>query len=130
MTKCAGPHENKITEFLVGSTRQRTLLCNKGGELVGIITRGDVVRAFERSGDPSVTVLDVGSTNLIVAYEDETLHDAIARMLRHDVGRLQVVDRANEKRAVGYLGHASIMTARERYHRDEQFRERDFVKLS
>ena len=109
-------------------TRQGTLLGNEGGELVGIITRGDVVRAFERSGDPSVTVFDVGSTNLIVAYADETLHDAIARMLRHDVGRLPVVDRANEKRVVGYLGRASIMAARERYHRDEQLRERGLRK--
>jgi CBS domain-containing protein len=95
---------------------------------VGIITRGDVVWAFERSGDPGVTVFDVGSTNLIVAYEDETLHDAIARMLRHDVGRLPVVDRPNEKRVVGYLGRASIMAARERYHRDEQLRERGLRK--
>ena len=65
---------------------------------------------------------------LIFAYEDETLHDAIARMLRHDVGRLPVVDRANEKRIVGYLGCASIMAARERYHRDEQIRERGLRK--
>jgi CBS domain-containing protein len=109
-------------------TRQGTLLGNEGGELVGIITRGDVVRAFDRSGDPSVTVLDAGSTNLIVAYADETLHDAIARMLRHDVGRLPVVERANEKRVIGYLGRASIMAARERYHRDEQIRERGLPK--
>ena len=105
-------------------TRQGTLLGNEGGELVGIITRGDVVRAFERSGDPNVTVLDVGSANLIVAHEDETLHVAIARMLRHDVGRLPVVDRTNKKRVVGYLGRASIMAARERYHRDEHLRHR------
>ena len=109
-------------------TRQGTLLANEGGELVGIITRGDVVRAFERSRDPSVTVLDVGSTNLIVAYEDETLHDVVARMLRHDIGRLPVVDRANEKRVVGYLGRAGILAARERYHRDEQLRERGLRK--
>jgi CBS domain-containing protein len=109
-------------------TRQGTLLGNEGGELVGIITRGDVVRAFERSGDPSVTVVDAGSTNLIVAYEDEILHDAIARMLRHDVGRLPVVDRANEKNVVGYLARSSIMAARERYHRDEQLRERGLRK--
>ena len=87
------------------------------------------MRAFERSGDPSVTVLDVGSTNLIVAYGDETLHDAIARMLRRDIGRLAVVDRANEKRVVGYLGRASILAARERYHRDEQLRERGLRKV-
>jgi CIC family chloride channel protein len=49
-------------------------------------------------------------------------------MLRHVVRRLPVVDRANEKRAVGYLGRASIMAARERYHRDEQLRQRGLRK--
>ena len=32
------------------------------------------------------------------------------------------------KRVVGYLGRASIMAARERYHRDEQLRERGLRK--
>jgi CBS domain-containing protein len=93
---------------------------------VGIITRGDVVRAFDRSRDSKTTVLDVGSSNLIVAYEDETLHDAIARMLRHDIGRLPVVERSNAKKVIGYLGRASILSARERYHREEELRERGF----
>jgi hypothetical protein len=43
MTKCAGPHENKITEFLTDGTPQGTLLGNEAGELVGNITRDDVV---------------------------------------------------------------------------------------
>ena len=107
-------------------TRQGTLLGNENGELVGIITRGDVVRAFERSRDLSVTVLDAGSSKLIVAYGDETLHDAMARMLRHNIGRLPVVDRTNAKRVIGYLGRASILGARERYHREEEERERGF----
>ena len=107
-------------------TRQGTLLGNENGELVGIITRGDVVRAFERSRDLSVTVLDAGSSKLIVAYGDETLHDAMARMLRHNIGRLPVVDRTNAKRVIGYLGRASILGARERYHREEEQRERGF----
>jgi CBS domain-containing protein len=93
-------------------TRQGTLLGNENGELVGIITRGDVVRAFERSRDLSVTVLDAGSSNLIVTYGDETLHDAMARMLRHNIGRLPVVERTNAKRVIGYLGRASILGAR------------------
>jgi CIC family chloride channel protein len=107
-------------------TRQGTLLGNAAGELVGIITRGDIVRSFDRSRDANMTVLDAGSTNLIVAYEDETLHDAIARLLRHDIGRLPVVDRLNRKKVIGYLGRASILAARERYHREEEFRERGF----
>ena len=50
----------------------------------------------------------------------------MARMLRHNIGRLPVVDRANAKRVIGYLGRASILGARERYHREEEQRERGF----
>ena len=57
---------------------------------------------------------------------DETLHDAIARMLRHNVGRLPVVERSNRRKVVGYLGRASILAARERYHHAEEVRERGF----
>jgi chloride channel protein, CIC family len=69
---------------------------------------------------------EAGSAELIVAYPDETLHDAMARMLKHDIGGLPVVDRTNHKKAVGYLGRASIMGARARYHREEEFRSRGF----
>jgi len=107
-------------------THQGTLLADEDGDLAGIITRGDVVRAFDRSHDETLTVLAAGSTNLRVAYPDETLHDAVARMLRHDVGRLPVVERVNEKKVVGYLGRSSILAARERYHREEELRARGF----
>jgi len=43
-------------------------------------------------------------------------------------GSRMLVLRANEKRVVGYLGRASIMAARERYHCDEQLRERGLRK--
>ncbi len=106
--------------------RQGTLPGDENGDLVGIITRGDVVRCFERSRDETLTVEEAGTIGLVVAYPDETLHDAIARMLRHDIGRLPVVERENERKAVGYLGRSSILSARERYHREEEVRGRGF----
>jgi chloride channel protein, CIC family len=111
-------------------TRQGTLLGDEQGNLVGIITRGDVVRSFERSRDEKLTVAEAGSRRLIVVYPDETLHDAIARMLRHDIGRLPVVERENEKKALGYLGRSNILAARQRYHREEEFRSRAFAQDS
>ena len=72
---------------------QGTLIVNEGGELAGIITRGDIVRAFTRPQDASLTVLEAGQKELIVTYPDETLYDVIAKLLRHDIGRLPVVDR-------------------------------------
>jgi len=108
-------------------TRQGTLLGDANGDLVGIITRGDIVRAFDRSRHETLTVGEVGSNRLIVTYPDETLHDAIGRMLKHDIGRLPVVERSNPRKAVGYLGRASIMSARQRYHTEEEERERGFA---
>jgi CBS domain-containing protein len=108
-------------------SRQGTLLGDENGDLAGIITRGDIVRAFDRSRDDTLTLKKVGSTRLIVTYPDETLHDAIAKMLKHDIGRLPVVERANERRVVGYLGRSSIVNARQRYHAEEEHRARGFA---
>jgi len=110
--------------------RQGTLLGDANGDLVGIITRGDVVRAFERSRDETLTVLEAGQRKLVTIHPDETLHDAIAKMLQHGVGRLPVIERENPRKAVGYLGRAGILAARERYHHEEDVRERGFHAAS
>jgi chloride channel protein, CIC family len=71
-----------------------------------------------------MTVLEAGKQDLIVAYPDETLHDAIARMLRHNVGRLPVVNPEEPGKILGYLGRASILAARVRHQEDEEIRSR------
>jgi CBS domain-containing protein len=37
------------------------------------------------------------------------LREALAKMLRHQIGRLPVVDRGDLQRPVGYLGRAEIL---------------------
>jgi H+/Cl- antiporter ClcA len=107
--------------------RQGTLLVDQNQRLVGIITRSDVVRALERhQPQKNPTLLEVGSRNLVVAYPDETLYDAIAKMLKHDHGRLPVVDRNDEGKILGYLGRAGILAARQKYYNEEEIRERGF----
>jgi H+/Cl- antiporter ClcA len=104
------------------SHRQGTLIVDEDGKLAGIITRGDLVRALEKSPEGS-TVVEAGTRNLIVAFPDEILHDAVTRMVRHDIGRLPIVRRDNPQTLVGYLGRASVMTARLRRHEEEHHRE-------
>ena len=104
--------------------RQGTLILDPQNNLAGIITRGDVVKALRENPSGSMTVLEAGATQLIVAFPDEPLYDAVARMLKHDVGRLPVVERQNPRRAIGYLGRASILSARVRHHEEEEIRGR------
>lgn len=91
--------------------------------LVGIITRGDVLKSLEENVDENMAVLEAGSSNLIVSYPDEILHEAVAKMLRHEIGRLPVVERRNPKHLIGYLGRAGVMAARLKLHDEEYIRE-------
>jgi predicted transcriptional regulator len=68
--------------------------------------------------------LEAGSSNLIVAYPDEPLKEAVARMLKNEVGRLPVVSRDDPRRLVGYLGRTGLLEARLRKLHEEEFRER------
>ncbi|HWH60337.1 MAG TPA: chloride channel protein [Terriglobales bacterium] len=108
------------------SRHQGMLVLDGEGKLSGIITRGDVLRALEKN--PSGTVLDACSRNVVVTYPDETLHEASEKMLRYNVGRLPVVDRADERRIVGYLGRPGIMAARRRKIDEEYVREPGWFK--
>jgi H+/Cl- antiporter ClcA len=106
------------------SRRQGTFIVDAAQKLVGIITRGDIVRALATSTNGQTTVLDAGKRQPVVTYADEPLHDAIGKMLKFNVGRLPVVDRQSPQHVVGYLGRSSILAARQRLHREEDVRER------
>lgn len=104
---------------------QGVLLVDNSNQLAGIITRGDVVRALQAGGNAQLkTVLEAGTANPIVTYADELLYDAIAKMLKHDIGRLPVVEREQPQHAIGYLGRACILAAYHRRHEEEELRER------
>ena len=103
--------------------RQAALVLDTAGRLVGIITRGDVLRLLQQHPDDSVTVGEVCTATLVVAYPDESVHDAMVKLLTNGVGRLPVVSRETPHALVGYLGRAEVMAARTRRHEEEHVRE-------
>jgi CBS domain-containing protein len=106
------------------NNHQGILLLDESERLAGIITRGDIVRAFQKNGSDALTVQEAGSAEVIVAHPDEPLHSALGRMLREDIGRLPVVEPREPGRVVGYLGRAAILSARLRLHEEEHVREK------
>ncbi|MFN2531793.1 MAG: chloride channel protein [Pyrinomonadaceae bacterium] len=105
------------------SRRQGTLIVDDERKLVGIITRGDLLRVLDQQPADNLKVIDAGSSKLIVCHADEPLHDAISRMVRHDIGRLPVVSRVDPHEPLGYLGRASVMAARLRRLEEEHDRQ-------
>ncbi len=99
------------------------LIVDSAQRLVGIVTRGDIVRAISQDPSGAMTVEAAGSAKLVVTYPDELVAEAAAKLLRTNVGRLPVVVRGDETKIVGYLGRAAILAARSRRLQDEHVRE-------
>ena len=110
------------------SQHQGMLVLDRDGRLEGVITRGDIMRALDKDPSGAMSVLDAGTREVVVTYPDESLHEAAAKMLRHNIGRLPVVDRGNQQQVVGYLGRPGIMAARLRGLDDEHLREPGWIK--
>jgi chloride channel protein, CIC family len=112
------------------SGHQGLVILDPEGNLAGIITRGDVLRALDQHPTGDLSVLDAGTRDVMVTYPEELLHDASNTMLRHNIGRLPVVDPKNPRRVIGYLGRQGIMAARLRRMEDEHVRERGWMGWS
>jgi len=107
---------------------QGVFVMDEKGQLAGIVTRADLMRALERDPAGRMSVLEASSRDLVVTYPDEVLYDAAARMLRADVGRLPVVDRQEPGKPMGYLGRSSIMSARLRRLEEEYVRDPGWMR--
>ena len=110
------------------SRHQGMLLMDADKRLAGIITRGDILRSLDEDPSGAMSLLEAGSRKMIVTHPDETLHEAAAKMLRNNIGRLPVVDRKDPQHVVGYLGRPGIMAARLHRLHEEHVREPGWVK--
>jgi len=109
---------------------QALLIIDDAGKLAGIITRGDMVRALDKDPSGGMTVQEAGSRHVVVTYPDELVSEAAAKLLRFDIGRLPVVDRAEERKVVGYLGRAAILASRMRRLQDEHVLDPGWLTIS
>jgi H+/Cl- antiporter ClcA len=118
-----GLFERLAEEDPVVARRQEWLLTDDNGRLVGLMTRGDLVRALENEDTEGMTLANVGSRQLIVTHTDELLEEATAKMIANDVGRLPVVRRDDPSHLLGLLGRAGVMAVWRLATREEQTRQ-------
>jgi len=97
------------------------------GQLVGIVTQGDLLRALEADPQGKMTVLEAGTRDPIVAYPDEMVFDALFRALENNIGRLPVVSREKPQQLAGYLSRSSILNAWTRQMEEEGVREHGWL---
>ncbi len=97
-------HDPRLTRH------QALLIVDEDQHLTGIVTRHDLLKAA-REDDLDEPVIEVGNRDLIITYADETVRQALLRMMSNNIGRLPVVDRTQPTHMVGYLSRGNIMSA-------------------
>jgi chloride channel protein, CIC family len=103
-------------------------LVNSDRQLTGIVTRNDVIRSLEKTGAADLKLSDAGNSALVTVFPDETVHEAVARMLNHGVGRLLVVSRDDPKQMLGYVSRTHLLSTRFRQVQQEQVREDGWLR--
>lgn len=68
------------------------VLCRPDGQLVGVLTDGDIRRAILRRVPLESVVLDVATLDPVVASTPLTAPEALRLMMDHDINHLPVVD--------------------------------------
>lgn len=79
------------------------------GKLLGMVTIKDV--PVDEEEKKNTQVGDITSSFLIVAEPDETIHDVLAKMNKHNIGRVPVVQKDNPKILIGIISKHDIIKA-------------------
>ncbi|MCE4601842.1 MAG: chloride channel protein [Desulfurococcales archaeon] len=96
---------------LIGKTGHRGFPVVDGeGRVVGMITERDIAR-YDRTKLDKVRVEEAMTRHLVVATPDETLDDAMTKIIRYTVGRLPVVEDLDTMRLVGIVTPRDILRA-------------------
>ena len=90
------------------ATHQGFPVIDDDGVLLGVVTRKNFM-----DRDPSTRVGDLVTRPPAVVFPDSSLRDAADHMVREDVGRLPVVERADPTRVVGIITRSDLLRAHE-----------------
>jgi CIC family chloride channel protein len=109
--------EDSLTSFsnvLDQSHSHGALILDKNGRFWGIITFSDLERAISNQlnlDEVKVTAIGSHGSDLLVAYPDETIGQALYRMSPRDLGRLPVVSRKDPHQLLGLIRREEIIRA-------------------
>jgi chloride channel protein, CIC family len=101
---------NQLRERFADSHYHSFPVVNERGNLKGMVSLTDM-EANVFGTNRNLVVGDISTTNLILAYPDESLHEVLHRLGDRDLARISVVDRRTSSHLLGILRRNDIVAA-------------------
>jgi chloride channel protein, CIC family len=112
---------DRMAARVPGSQHQGFPVVNAQGELVGVVTRRDLL---DLETEVTACVGDLVTRAAVVIYDDSSAREAADHMVHERVGRLPVVSRKAPRRVIGIVSRSDLLEAHERrlhaHHRVER----------
>ena len=104
---------SELARILSESRHHGIAILDEQGKLWGLVTITDLDRAIYQNlpGDTPVSVIGTDTSRLMIAYPDESMGEALARMGIRGVGRLPVISREHPDNLLGLIRRADIIRA-------------------
>jgi len=99
----------EVAELFDSTKHHGFPLIDDQGRLCGCVTLGDVRRAQPEAFDKAVK--DIATHELVIAFPDENLNDALRKLGLRNVGRIPVVDRKDHSKLLGLITRKNVITA-------------------
>jgi CBS domain-containing protein len=104
------PRESTVGDVTSAlTTHQGFPVVDANGDIAGVLTRRDFLNR-----DASTPLHSLVHRPPAVVYLDSTLRDAADHMVRENVGRLAVVERAHPRRVIGIITRSDLLRAHAR----------------
>jgi CIC family chloride channel protein len=83
-------------------------LMNKDNEPIGWVTIEEA-SSVDKTKRDTTSVSQIARHKLVTAYPDETALDVFKRMSENEIGRVIIVDRADNKKLIGIITKTDLM---------------------
>ena len=118
----------ELTRLFQETSHHGFVVLDENGELVGVVALSDLERVLE-SGNTDARVGDICTRQVVTAYPDESLDDALRQFGALDVGRIPVVDRRQPRRFLGIVRRNDIVSAYSHALLDKHQRDHHLARL-
>jgi CIC family chloride channel protein len=102
---------NELLDLFKQYNRRGLPVVDEQNKLYGIVTMQDLDKAIEQQLPADAPVKDIATTDVLVAYPDETVAAALRRLNTRDIERLPVVSREDPRQVIGTIRRRDILRA-------------------